>query len=76
MRAVASQIGITESYGWRYEGQVDQGGKYHGQGVWSWSDGVRYEGAQRKGTFHGHGTCTHPDGRVESGQWKDGYFQG
>ena len=77
MRAAAAQIEILDyGGGERYEGQVDQGGDWHGQGVYSGADGFRYEGEQRKGFFHGHGTMTNPDGTVDSGQWKDDRFLG
>ena len=77
MRAAVAQVEIKEySSGHRYEGQLDQGGKIHGQGVLSHGGGERYEGEFRKAMYHGHGTMTHPDGRVESGQWKDSKFLG
>jgi hypothetical protein len=64
-----------------YEGQVDQGGKPHGKGVFSWYTGIPhweewYEGEIRNHYYHGHGTKTYADGRVESGQWENGRFQG
>ena len=87
MRAAAAQIKIDEyssgikDWGHRYEGQVNQGGKYHGQGVVSGAsrfmpNGYRYEGEFRNNKKHGHGTMTNADGPVQSGQWKYGDFLG
>ena len=77
MRVAAAQIKIDTRYrGIRYEGQVDQRGLWHGQGVFSMSDGWRYEGEFRDDAYHAHGTMTHPDGSVQSGQWKDNKFLG
>ena len=78
VRAAAAQIEIRE-YSWgstRYEGQVDQHGKRHGQGVRSGADGYRYEGAWREHSRHGHGTATYRDGTVKSGRWENGSFRG
>ena len=33
-------------------------GKYHGQGVYKFASGERYEGEFRNGKFHGHGVYT------------------
>ena len=76
VRAAAAQIVIQEGSWGRYEGQVNQGGECHGQGVYSHPAGYRYEGEFTNDMRHGHGTVTWPDGRVESGQWKDGRFLG
>ena len=76
VRAAVAQIEIKEKYGSRYEGQVNQDGKYHGKGVYSGSYGDRYVGEFRNHGCHGHGTMTYADGRVESGQWENNRFKG
>eukprot|EP01048_Picozoa_sp_COSAG05_P007077 COSAG05_NODE_487_length_9342_cov_4.078979_5_plen_125_part_00 len=76
VRAAVAQIEIQEKYGYRYEGEVNQDGKWHGQGVVSYSNGYRYVGEQRNNFRHGHGTGTYADGRVESGKWENGRFLG
>ena len=78
VRAAAAQIEIKEyrSGLFRYEGQMDQHGNYHGQGVWSYAGGDRYEGGWREACHHGHGTHTSADGTVQSGQWEKGSFRG
>ena len=58
----------------RYEGEFKDG-KYHGQGVFTWSDGARYEGEWKDGNRHGQGVYTDDDGRYE-GEWKDCKFHG
>ena len=69
VRAAIAQIVIQEGSTYRYEGEVDQDGQWHGKGVYSGSDGQRYVGEFRNLFRHGHGTKTYTDGRVESGQW-------
>ena len=78
MRAAAAQIKMWEDIcGTRYEGQLNQHGAAHWQGVISWSNGGRYEGEFRNHKCHGHGTMkTYPDGSVTSGQWEDDKFLG
>eukprot|EP01048_Picozoa_sp_COSAG05_P002456 COSAG05_NODE_101_length_19100_cov_24.260144_9_plen_86_part_00 len=81
VRAAPAQIEIKEGsdgegYGYRYEGQVTQRGSKHGQGVYSNTDGWRYEGEWRSNRYHGHGTVTYADGRVKSGKWDEGTFLG
>ncbi len=77
MRAASAQIEIQENpSGSRYEGQVNQDGRYHGKGVRSYYDGSRYVGEWRNWQYHGHGTYTYVNGRVESGQWEYGGFLG
>ena len=83
MRAAVAQIVIKEYVciqyvqgRWRYEGQVNQDGKYQGRGVLSHTRGVRYEGEFRNDEYHGPGTHTYPDGTVKSGRWENSKFLG
>ena len=77
VRAAIAQIVIKEyPWGSRYEGEVNQDGEWHGKGVYSLPNGVRYVGEFRNHNRHGHGTCTYSDGLVQSGKWDDGLFLG
>ena len=44
----------------------------HGQGVFSYPDGRRYEGYYLNDKKNGTGTMIMPDGRKYEGEWKDG----
>ena len=44
----------------------------HGQGVFTWEDGRKYEGSYIDDKKEGNGRFTWPDGRVYEGMWKDG----
>ena len=78
MRAAIAQIEIKEnSSGARYEGQVNQDGQQHGQGVLSGIRQGRYEGGYRNNRRHGYGTYTYRNGRIdESGIWENDKFLG
>jgi hypothetical protein len=39
----------------------------HGQGVYSWADGRKYEGDYKDDKKHGYGIYTYPDGRSYKG---------
>ena len=39
----------------------------HGQGVYSWADGRKYEGEYKDDKKHGYGIYTYPDGRSYKG---------
>ena len=39
----------------------------HGQGVYSWADGRKYEGDYKDDKKHGYGIQTYPDGRSYKG---------
>ena len=39
----------------------------HGQGVYSWADGRKYEGDYKDDKKHGYGIYTYPDGRTYKG---------
>ena len=48
----------------------------HGEGVYSWPDGKRYEGSYKQGHRHGQGKLTRPSGNWYSGGWADGKEHG
>ena len=76
VRAAIAQIVIKEyPWGSRYEGEVNQDGEWHGKGVYSLPNGVRYVGEFRDNDFHGHGTHTDANGRVMSGKWEKNIFR-
>ena len=54
-----------------YEGEVDEDGRPFGNGIYTWTDGERYEGEWRDGVRNGQGTQILPDGRRYEGEWKD-----
>ena len=45
--------------------------KWHGQGIFIYSDGRKYEGQWENGEFHGLGTLTFLDGSEYKGNWKE-----
>ena len=56
-----------------YEGERNQEGKYHGQGVVTYSNGDKWEGEYKDGLpFNGQGTNTYSNGDKYVGEWKDG----
>jgi len=48
----------------------------HGQGVYMWADGRKYEGEYVNDKKHGYGIYTYPDGRSYKGQWASGKQHG
>ena len=56
-----------------YTGHM-RGGKIHGRGTFTWSNGGYYEGEWREGKPHGHGTLNWTDGGRYEGEWRDGCF--
>jgi hypothetical protein len=44
----------------------------HGKGVFTWTDGRRYEGEYENDRKHGFGVFTWPDGRRYEGLWRKG----
>jgi len=59
-----------------YEGDRDEEGRRHGQGVCVWADGKRYEGAWVRGVISGSGRMDWVDGRSYVGQFEAGLKQG
>ena len=47
-----------------------------GTGVFTWSDGRKYEGEYVDDKKEGHGVFTWPDGRQYDGSWKNGKQHG
>lgn len=54
-----------------YEGELDFSGKMHGKGVFTYSNGDRYEGGFKEGVKHGRGIFTWADGRSYEGDYED-----
>ena len=48
----------------------------HGNGVFVWEDGRKYEGNYADDKKDGIGKFTWPDGRIYDGDWKDGRQHG
>jgi len=48
----------------------------HGEGIFTWSDGRKYEGAYWDDKKHGHGVFVWPDGRQYDGNWVNGKQEG
>jgi hypothetical protein len=46
--------------------------KKHGYGIYTWTDGRRYEGYWAYGKQNGEGVYYHPNGNVKKGLWEDG----
>ena len=44
----------------------------HGQGVYTWSDGRKYEGEYYMDKKHGYGIYYWADGRKYEGNWANG----
>lgn len=44
----------------------------HGNGVYTWQDGRKYEGNYSLNKKHGLGTYTYSDGSKYCGEWVDG----
>lgn len=48
----------------------------HGQGVYTWQDGRKYEGSYNHNKKHGKGTYTYSDRSKYTGEWQDGVQHG
>lgn len=44
----------------------------HGQGIYTWADGRKFEGDYADDQKNGKGSFYWPDGREYHGGWKDG----
>ena len=65
--------GVEQSV--NYVGQM-VGGARHGQGVYTWADGSRYEGGWVDGKRSGKGVYTSLKGNRYEGEWLDGLMHG
>ena len=59
-----------------YTGETNERGEPHGQGVFEYADGSRYEGQFKDGKVHGHGVWEYAGGDCYEGQHKDGLPHG
>ena len=50
-------------------------GWYHGDGVFTYPSGVKYQGKFAKGQFHGEGTLVYPNGGYYKGTWDNGKLE-
>lgn len=48
----------------------------HGRGIFTWSDGRKYEGEYVNDKKEGCGEFSWPDGRAYKGSWKNGKQDG
>lgn len=55
-----------------YEGEVDTKGRAHGIGIFTFSDGSKYEGKVSKNRIHGKGKYTNSEGKVFEGKFRYG----
>ena len=60
---------------WRYHGDYNAQGKYHGQGTFEDQVGI-YEGHWKNGNLHGLGKYTWSPENYYTGQWEDNKFHG
>jgi hypothetical protein len=69
--------GVTNTGGWRYEGQLD-GGEWHGQGVLTYETGEMLKGEFVRGRIHNGGGVLRSRGSGEYliGMWLGGALQG
>ncbi|MBR6070148.1 MAG: hypothetical protein IKP78_06125 [Ruminococcus sp.] len=54
-----------------YEGELGFTGKMHGKGVFSYTNGDRYEGGYNEGLKHGKGVFTWADGMCYDGEYEN-----
>ena len=54
-----------------YTGETNERDEPHGQGVYEYADGSRYEDQWEDGVPRSQGKMTYPDGEVYEGEWKD-----
>ena len=48
----------------------------HGEGVYTWQDGRKYEGSYAQNKKNGTGVYTYSDGSKYQGEWQDGVQSG
>ena len=59
-----------------YKGDVNQLGKPHGKGKYTWSDGDCYEGSFTNGFRDGHGVMTFSNGDKYEGPFHENMYEG
>ena len=60
-----------------YEGERNQEGKYHGQGVITFKNGEKWDGEFKDGEpYNGYGVYVYHDGEKYVGEWKNGKRNG
>lgn len=59
-----------------YQGQLRGVNIFHGEGLFSFDNGVKYEGKFKNGFFDGYGTLSYPNGALYVGHFKESYFHG
>ncbi len=59
-----------------YTGDTNSDGQRHGEGVFEWPDGTKYEGRWVQGARCGSGKITYADGVIYEGEWKNGLTHG
>ena len=59
-----------------YIGETNGRGESHGQGIYEWADGNRYEGQWKDDNMHGQGIYQFPDGSRYEGQFNDDRMHG
>ena len=62
---------MAEILGSKYEGEMQQNWP-HGEGTYTYANGVVYKGSFDKGNFHGKGILTYINGDRLEGQWENG----
>lgn len=60
----------------RYEGDFNKEGQRHGEGIYDWNNGDRYEGQFRHGKRHGKGTFVWANGDKFKGDYRNGKRHG
>jgi C-terminal processing protease CtpA/Prc len=59
-----------------YIGEFNKSGQAHGQGIYYWNNGHKYEGTWENGKRTGQGTYTWPSGEKYIGNWLNGNRSG
>lgn len=62
--------------GGEYIGERNSFNRFHGQGVYTYTNGSIYEGQWVDGRKQGQGKQMHPDGSVYTGDWRDNQMHG
>ena len=65
---MAQKTTLTFPNGNRYEGEINENQRPHGQGKMTYSNGDTYAGEWKDGLKHGHGVYTFTDGETFEGE--------